>query len=104
MHIQGKQGIRDIVIVREAVQSPMRIRQSTVPYHTNAAAFETASSQTSQHVRVLIHYPEDADIKSANTTGQIKTAYTVNYSEPSRVGKVLYESHTSTLPDPDKSK
>ena len=37
-HIQAEHGIRDITIVQQAVQTPMRVRVSTVDY-ANAFAF-----------------------------------------------------------------
>ncbi len=105
IHIQIEHGIRDITVVQQAIQTPMRVRVSTVEYHNNAFAFETrAPDASSEHVRVLVHYQEDADINTGLASGVVKTAYPVDYKNPSKVGAVVFEAPESTLPDPDKSK
>ena len=81
----------------------MRVRVSSVTYAT-AFAYETRTAKTSEHVRVIAHYPPNSDIKQANAVGDIKTAYVVDYTEPSNVGDVVFEGAHSDLPDPDKSK
>jgi hypothetical protein len=103
-HAWAEHGVQGVDQIERAVRTPMRVRESAVPYHTNAFAFETMTEKTAQHIRVLVHYPEDADISKGTTTGQIKTVYEVDYTRPSKVGAVFYESEDSVLPDPDKSK
>jgi len=67
--------------------------------------FKTRSLDASaEHIRVLVHYPENVDINAGQACGTVKTAYPVDYSSPSKVGAVVFESPNSTLPHPDKSK
>jgi hypothetical protein len=82
----------------------MRIRKSTVAYTANAFVFETREASTADHLRIPVHYPEDADISTGTTRGEMKTVFVVDYSEASAVGDVIYESGASTLPPPDESR
>jgi hypothetical protein len=103
MHIRIDHGINDIADVQRAIQSPMRVRVSVVPYTSNAFAHENRTA-SGEHIRVLVHYPEDSDVKTGTATGSVKTAYPVDYSSPSRVGDVVYEAPHSTLPPADESR
>lgn len=101
----AKHGVRaDLDEIGKTIQTPMRIRSSEVSYETNAFCFERMTDTTSEHIRVPVHYPPDADVAAGTAVGQAKTYYPVDYTSPSGVGPVIYEAPDSTLPDQEISK
>jgi hypothetical protein len=104
LHIQTEHGITDLSGVQNAIHSPMRVRECTVNYCSTAYAHETVIPSSKEHLRVIVHYPENENVIAGKSIGSVKTAYPVDYTSPSRVGAVIYEDANSTLPPPDKSK
>jgi hypothetical protein len=108
-HARVKHGLDamgiDLSSVKEAIAKPMRIRESTQAYATNAYLYEIQSNPTSPHIRIPVEYGSAGDIHSGKLKGTATSVIPVDgvMFSTAKVGKIVYEASHSVLPKEEDS-